>query len=310
MVIRRSICGLTAMFAVCFAAMAIGQETVLIGPGINNGSFENPVVPEDNAAYNYLAAAPTDWSQTETCFLHNSPNGTYDVASDGNQSIAIALQDAQNAGDANGLANVVGITLEEGIVFQPYTVYTATMDISGNFWPGVSGGAWWLADTAASSVMQQEFTTGSSGTWEQPEPLVVDTILHPDFIGKRIVLGIANSMILPNGDRPQLWIDNVNLVATPSTTVLHPGDANGDGNVDELDAGFVATYWLTESGALWSQGDFNSDGAVDDQDATILAANWGYTSSPATSVPEPASLALIASAAIAIVMLRSRRRMN
>ena len=309
---RRSIWGLAAVFAVCLAATAVNAQTVLIGPGINNGSFESPLIPGEDPNYNYLPAAPTDWSQADSCFFQNSPSGAYDVASDGDQGIAIANQDAQNPADADGIAWKVGITLEA--VFEPYTVYTATMDINGNFQPGVVGGTWWMSDTAGSSFEQKDFTTtdGPTFVWESPEPLVVDTVLRPDFIGKYICLGIYNALNLDEGgvlNRPQLWVDNVNLVATPSTTVLGPGDANGDFVVDELDAAIMDDRWLLESGAIWPQGDFNGDGAINDVDATIMAVNWGRVfPAGGASVPEPATIVLCASAAIVILLMRRRRR--
>ncbi len=53
-----------------------------------------------------------------------------------------------------------------------------------------------------------------------------------------------------------------------------PGDANGDGTVNQGDAVIVSANWLMPSGASWGDGDFNGDQQVDDRDATIMAANW------------------------------------
>ncbi|HLA85792.1 MAG TPA: dockerin type I domain-containing protein [Thermoguttaceae bacterium] len=75
-----------------------------------------------------------------------------------------------------------------------------------------------------------------------------------------------------------------------------PGDANGDGHVDALDATIVSTHWGTTVTA-WTSGDFNGDGAVNALDASILAANWGRSSESGRNdslndVPEP-SVALM-----------------
>ena len=67
----------------------------------------------------------------------------------------------------------------------------------------------------------------------------------------------------------------------------------------------LASHWQQQSGALWDDGDFNRDGAVNELDATILASNWQLTSG--ASVPEPASLVLIASAMLAVIVIRRRR---
>ncbi|MBN1911962.1 MAG: PEP-CTERM sorting domain-containing protein [Pirellulales bacterium] len=84
-----------------------------------------------------------------------------------------------------------------------------------------------------------------------------------------------------------------------------PGDANGDGKVDQFDARILATNWLKTSGVGWTEGDFNNDGRVDDLDASILAANWGSSSTP-TDVPEPSTWALLLGAALALIVRKRR----
>jgi hypothetical protein len=55
-----------------------------------------------------------------------------------------------------------------------------------------------------------------------------------------------------------------------------PGDANGDGKVDVIDLGVLATnYDLAATGV--GQGDFNGDGKVDVIDLGILATNYDQT---------------------------------
>ena len=75
--------------------------------------------------------------------------------------------------------------------------------------------------------------------------------------------------------------------SVPAPTMA--GDANHDGVVDAVDAGVLAKYWQTQSGAFWGMGDFNDDGAVNDLDASLMAANW--TISANVAVPEPSTLA-------------------
>ena len=83
------------------------------------------------------------------------------------------------------------------------------------------------------------------------------------------------------------------------------GDANRDGQVDELDATILATYWGTTE-ADWSKGDFNSDGIVNAADASILAANWhaGYGEDQLgrVHVPEP-QLVVLAAVLLAVWIL-------
>jgi len=86
---------------------------------------------------------------------------------------------------------------------------------------------------------------------------------------------------------------------------LIPGDANGDGTVDDEDADIVTGNWGQQvRGAV--RGDFNNDGAVNAADAAILTANWGTSIVESTAVPEPVSLALLAVGALVLAVGRRR----
>ena len=57
-----------------------------------------------------------------------------------------------------------------------------------------------------------------------------------------------------------------------------PGDANGDGVVNQLDLNAVIDNWQA-NGVGWSGGDFNGDGVVNQLDLNIIIDNWQATSS-------------------------------
>ncbi|MBN1590169.1 MAG: tandem-95 repeat protein [Pirellulales bacterium] len=85
-----------------------------------------------------------------------------------------------------------------------------------------------------------------------------------------------------------------------------PGDATGDGLVDQADSIRLASNW-GKSNANWSMGDFDGDGIVGPRDAALLASNWGYgTGSESVAVPEPGSLALLAALAMLGLLFRQR----
>ena len=86
-----------------------------------------------------------------------------------------------------------------------------------------------------------------------------------------------------------------------------PGDANGDGIVNDLDAAALADNWQTATEATWAMGDFNNDGAVDDIDATILASNW-QTAAASQSVPEPSSMIGLLGLCLAGFLASARRK--
>jgi len=84
-----------------------------------------------------------------------------------------------------------------------------------------------------------------------------------------------------------------------------PGDANYDGQVDQLDADIVAGHW-GQADATWAMGDFNLDGLVNAADAAIVTANWGFGAAE-SGVPEPSIAALLGGAIVVLVLARRRR---
>ena len=97
------------------------------------------------------------------------------------------------------------------------------------------------------------------------------------------------------------FIDEV-IVDTITTSMTRmPGDADGDGRVDDYDLSLLLCHWGRPY-VDWSKGDFNGNGTVNDDDLSLLLANW--TGSGA--VPEPATVAMLVLGGMAV--LRRRRR--
>ncbi|MBN1588648.1 MAG: hypothetical protein JW888_03955 [Pirellulales bacterium] len=100
-------------------------------------------------------------------------------------------------------------------------------------------------------------------------------------------------------------LGDVFLVFNPGIDI--PGDATGNGIVDEEDAVRLAEHWGFGPGATWSQGDFDEDGYVGPKDASIMAGNWGYgTGSESAAVPEPSMLMLLLSLLLPVALRRAR----
>ena len=109
---------------------------------------------------------------------------------------------------------------------------------------------------------------------------------------------------VPGADETEVWLNGFFLEHESPTP--RPGDANGDGRVDDVDASILGAHWQTAPGTAWGDGDFNGDGKVNDADAAILAAHW-HDGVDDASVPEP-SLAVLWAGAAALLLLRRFRR--
>lgn len=53
------------------------------------------------------------------------------------------------------------------------------------------------------------------------------------------------------------------------------GDADLDGDVDDIDLALLLSHWGEQSGQEWGDGDFDGDGDVDDSDLALLLNGWG-----------------------------------
>ena len=99
--------------------------------------------------------------------------------------------------------------------------------------------------------------------------------------------------------------DNIAINIDSADLVLS-GDLNSDGAVNSNDLDIVRANWgaSVTPGCLLC-GDADGDGVVSSSDLDIIRANWGQ-SLPATAVPEPATLCLLAISALAMLFVRRR----
>ncbi|MCC6683252.1 MAG: exo-alpha-sialidase [Phycisphaeraceae bacterium] len=123
-----------------------------------------------------------------------------------------------------------------------------------------------------------------------------------------------------------LWItyatnkEDVEVTRIPLSSLmvlpdLHPGDANGDGQVNLADLQILGDNWQSQF-ASWYKADFTGDGMVNLADLQLLGDNWGFGGGADISfdeaiamidVPEPGSIGLLGLGGLH-VMLRRRTR--
>jgi len=79
------------------------------------------------------------------------------------------------------------------------------------------------------------------------------------------------------------------------TSAAIPGDASGDGFVDDNDLAVLLGNWEADPGTIttWQLGDFTDDTDVDDDDLAVLLGNWTGPPPGGAAVPEPVSAILL-----------------
>jgi hypothetical protein len=106
-----------------------------------------------------------------------------------------------------------------------------------------------------------------------------------------------------------LVVDDADVVVFVSEIINLGGDATCDMIVDVSDLSVMGANYGTSSGMTWTDADFTGEGAVDVSDLSILGANYGDDySCPTSSVPEPATLAMLGIGGLAVIVRRRRSK--
>ena len=92
-------------------------------------------------------------------------------------------------------------------------------------------------------------------------------------------------------------------VGTLHVTDTLRGDLDGDGFIGLSDLEVLLANW----GQATSVGDASGDGVVSDADLAIVRANWGLGGGPASTVPEPGTLAAVIAGMLVVGTRRSAR---
>ncbi|MBN1589600.1 MAG: PEP-CTERM sorting domain-containing protein [Pirellulales bacterium] len=242
-----------------------------------------------------------------------SLSGDADVQITGNLNVCPAVGDDGNAPTgASGTLNIVGesvtITVGGNLVATGATVTDPeeiwVNESLFNFTTGATDDVSTISVTGTADIDGAVFDiieTGSAG-----DGTILDLISTGGGISN-----FATATVGPTATG--IWAlqlggasDEI-LQAVKLSSAHIPGDATGNGIVDDEDAQRLATNWGTNGSEIgWSQGDFDGDNIVGPKDASIMAANWGFgTGGEASAVPEPSTLVLMLGT---LCLLLARRR--
>ena len=116
------------------------------------------------------------------------------------------------------------------------------------------------------------------------ERLITASVRDPDIVLSDDVDGdgdldiIAKAMLAQYQVSALTWYENM--------VPLKPGDANEDGQFDQLDITAVleAGKYLTGEPASWSEGDWNGDGVFDQEDIVAALATGNYLQGPYAAI--------------------------
>ncbi len=242
------------------------------------GMFDNHASPQIDQTLSNTIQAGYAYQLSVDYGFASMYGGTSTITLSANGPVTIPTDD--------GSGNFMNLLLEPG----PGTLITKRVIDASEVTTQVDWNNW--------VVTQGGFTTFSTG------------IVVPDqsLVGQPLTVSVnVDGGGLPGGGDDQQNVGTTWFLNNVRINEIMPGDANADGQVDINDLTIVLAHYNQAGG--WSEGEFTGNGTVDINDLTIVLAHYGQTSGAGIStVPEPASILLLAAGAIGLLVCAWRKR--
>jgi hypothetical protein len=261
----------------------------------------NTTLETDSPSASLIIANPVTINSGMTLSQSGSGTVTYQSIVTVNSDASIAFANSTHAHElslaSGAIATVGGPMLEVDSLSNLGTINLLNNKMLINYGSG--------PDPIAS--IEQWIKNGADNL---PGPAIISSDIAADDALSGFSYGIGYADSADPGDPANLPSGTIEVMFT----LL--GDANLDGTVNSED--FTPfSHNLGLSGAVWDQGDFNYDGTVNAEDFTSFSHNLNQSAVLAggmeeangislANVPEPASLGLLACAAISMLARRQR----
>ena len=146
---------------------------------------------------------------------------------------------------------------------------------------GPDTGAFLISRDGTTGHLTVRYTVGGTAGGGDYAPSLTGSVIIPDGqAAVTITITPAHDTSVEGSETVILTLAgdaDYNVGSDGSATVIIadclPGDADGNGEVNDSDLSVLLTNWGA-GGKAWSEGDFTGDGAVNDADLSLLLSYW------------------------------------
>jgi hypothetical protein len=264
--------------------------------------FEIVVLQRDYGMPTPKELTLSDFKNADNTFIFDA---TRQIGGEQYQGSLVELQDVWVSSMVNWTTDT-DITVTDGVrTFNIYLGLNPAFDGTELFAPGEHFNVMGIVDQASANGMDGYQLLALNaydilGDFDDDGDIDADDIdLLMANLGDTSLTYDLNGDGVADQDDVDQWVLNIVPIGENIGTVY--GDFNLDGEVNAGDLALLATNYGLAGDWGWATGDSNGDGNVDAGDLALLASNYGTV---VHTVPEPATLALLAMGAMAMARRR------